>query len=117
MTEPAYQQTLYPLILALSVALFLHVALATLMSGWLSLLDPDRPEPTVRVRIAMPGTRPSVSPVETVPDTTRADSSTPSEPRNESGEAGTSPADATTPGDTKRTPEAASAVPDPPPWT
>ena len=117
MTEPAYQQTPYPLILALSVALFLHVVLATLVSGWLSLPDPDRPEPTVRVRIAMPGAQPGASPVETVPETSRAESGTPPNAGEETGEADSSPspAAASTLGDTKRAPEETGTVSDPSP--
>ena len=102
MTEPAYQQTLYPLILALSVALFLHVALATLVSGWLSLPDPESPEQTVRVRLAAAGANPSDSSAQAPPRTSTPDSGTPPEPR----EASAPPAGATTAGDTKRPREA-----------
>lgn len=100
MTEPAYQQTPYPLMLSLSVALFLHVVMATLVNGWLSLPEPDQSEPTVRVRIAVQGAQPSVNANATTPDTTRTD---------------TPPADATTPGDTEQRPEAPRAEPDPQP--
>lgn len=100
MTEPAYQQTPYPLMLSLSVALFLHVVMATLVNGWLSLPEPDQSEPTVRVRIAVQGAQPSVNANATTPDTTRTD---------------TPPADATTSGDTEQRPEAPHSEPDPQP--
>ncbi|MGM0449661.1 MAG: energy transducer TonB family protein [Pseudomonadota bacterium] len=115
MTEPAYQQTPYPLVLALSVALFLHVALATLVNSWLSLPEPDRSEPTVRVRIAMAGAQPSTSQAQTVPETTRAASATQPEPQTDTEEESSLPADASTEGDTDRSPEQASADPDPQP--
>lgn len=112
MTEPAYQQSPYPLVLALSVALFLHVALATLVNSWLSLSEPDRPEPTVRVRIAMAGAQPSANPAQSVPETARAASDAPPEPQSDAEEEGSPPADASTDGATDRSPEKSSAEPD-----
>ncbi len=112
MTEPAYQQTLYPLILALSVALFLHVALATLVSGWLSLPDPESPDPRVRVRLAIAGGQPGRQSVQATPADSSAGVTPVVPPHDDAGETDAAPADATTPEDTQRSTAAGSAPPD-----
>ena len=102
MTELPNQQTPYAFVLALSVALFLHVTLATLVNAWLDLPAPNKPAPTVRVRIA-----PSGNPDRAAP----SQSTSPSRPKKQEAasegqpEAGTPDADATTIGQTQRRPE------------
>lgn len=98
MTELPNQQTPYPFVLALSVALFLHVTLATLVDAWLHLPAPNEPAPVVSVRIAPPGGSEGTTP---------SQPTTPSRPKEQ--EAATPDADATTVGQTNRTSEPGSA--------
>lgn len=108
MTEPPNQQTLYPLVLALSVALFIHVVLATLANAWLSLPAPDEPAPVVSVRIAPSGGRDQPSPAQPQP----APRATEQHARPKASTESSAPtADATTRGETDRTrePEASPA--------
>ncbi|WP_295717748.1 TonB family protein [uncultured Halovibrio sp.] len=102
MTEPPNQQTPYPLVLALSVALFIHVVLGTLVNAWLSLPAPEEPAPAVSVRIAPPGSSNQRSPVQPEsPPRTRDQKA----PRDEAPETSAPEANATTPGTTDRSAE------------
>ncbi|WP_077528866.1 energy transducer TonB family protein [Vreelandella utahensis] len=106
MTEPPNQQTPYPLILALSVALFIHVVLGTLVNAWLSLPTPDNPTPAVSVRIAPSGSSPQPSPVHSNPVPRKTErQARPGEPAESSAPR----ADANTQGDTERSAEPVAA--------
>ena len=102
MTEPSNQQTFYPLVLALSVALFVHVVFGTLVNAWLSLPAPDEPAPVVSVRIAPSGGSSPLSPAPSTPAPRITDRQTqPEKPAN----ASAPKADATTRGETDRAAE------------
>ncbi|MGM0434049.1 MAG: TonB family protein [Pseudomonadota bacterium] len=120
MTEPPNQQTPYPLVLALSVALLIHVVLGTLVNAWLSLPVPDKPTPAVSVRIAPSGSSPQPTPVQPTPVPRKTDrQAQPGEPAASSAPT----VDASTQGDTDRSaepeasPERATSEQDSPPET
>lgn len=101
MTEPVYQQTPYPFVLALSVALFLHVLLATAVSAWVSLPDPEEPPPNVAVRLIAGSTAPESRPARPTSREAAEQSPPPVKETRDPGEA-SKPSAASTPGDTDR---------------
>lgn len=97
MSAPLNQQTAYPLLLALSVAFFLHVVVATLAHAWLSQPVPNTPAHTVSVRIAPSAGSTQTTPVK--PATSTADQDAPAQDTTETS---APEAAATTTGDKQR---------------